>query len=79
MKWRLREGHGEAFYEIGVEDNGALKGLSEKEMQDSIATLTRMAVELGAAITIIRERRLDNGNVVAEIAVRKASTLLFHC
>lgn len=71
MKWRLREGQGEALYEMGVEDNGALKGLSKREMQDSVETLTRMAVELGAATTVIRERRLDNGRLVAEIAVRK--------
>ena len=28
MKWRLREGQGEAIYEIGVEDNGLMTGLS---------------------------------------------------
>ena len=27
MKWRLREGQGEAIYEIGVEDNGLMTGL----------------------------------------------------
>lgn len=43
MKWRLREGQGEAIYEIGVADNGFLKGLSDAEMDDSIATLKRMA------------------------------------
>ena len=26
MKWRLREGQGEAIYEIGVEDNGLMTG-----------------------------------------------------
>ena len=28
MKWRLREGQGEAIYEIGVEDNGLMTGNS---------------------------------------------------
>ena len=27
MKWRLREGQGEAIYEIGVEDNGLMTGM----------------------------------------------------
>lgn len=47
MKWRLQEGQGEAIYEIGVADNGFLKGLSDQEMIDSIATLKRMADRYG--------------------------------
>ena len=43
MKWRLREGQGEAIYAIGVADNGLLHGLSDTEMDDSIATLKKMA------------------------------------
>ena len=43
MKWRLREGQGEAIYEIGVEDNGLLVGLTEEEMEASLKTVQRMA------------------------------------
>ena len=43
MKWRLREGRGEAIYEIGVADNGLLLGLSENDLTSSLNTLKRMA------------------------------------
>lgn len=43
MKWRLQEGHGEAIYEIGVADSGALRGLSTGDMEDSLTTLKKMA------------------------------------
>ena len=43
MKWRLEEGEGEAIYEIGVEDNGLLVGLTEEELTASLDTLNRMA------------------------------------
>lgn len=43
MKWRLQEGKGEAVYQIGVEDNGLLVGLSEDDMKASLKTLHRMA------------------------------------
>ena len=43
MKWRLREGQGEAIYEIGVEDNGLLVGLTEEELQASLKTVQKMA------------------------------------
>ena len=39
MKWRLREGNGEALYEMGVEDNGIMTGLSEEDMDSSLDTL----------------------------------------
>lgn len=43
LKWRLQEGRGEAVYQIGVEDNGLLVGLSEGDMRASLKTLRRMA------------------------------------
>ncbi|XP_034233745.1 GTP-binding protein 2 [Thrips palmi] len=60
LKWRLREGQGEAIYEIGVEDNGVLAGLSSSEMTASLQTLRQMALSLGATTTILRERWLDD-------------------
>ncbi|KAL0269757.1 UNVERIFIED_CONTAM: hypothetical protein PYX00_007387 [Menopon gallinae] len=71
MKWRLREGQGEAIYEIGVEDDGALAGLQNGDLVASLQTLEQMAIKLGAACTTLRERVLDNGRKVAEVLVRK--------
>jgi GTPase len=36
LKWRLFEGSGEAFYEIGIEDNGTARGLSPADLDKSI-------------------------------------------
>lgn len=71
MKWRLREGNGEAIYEIGVEDSGILTGLTKRDMTASLQTLKQMALKLGATTTLLRERHLDNKKSVAEILVRK--------
>uniref|UniRef100_A0A4W5NWJ8 GTP binding protein 2b n=1 Tax=Hucho hucho TaxID=62062 RepID=A0A4W5NWJ8_9TELE len=59
LKWRLQEGWGEAVYQIGVEDNGLLVGLSEGDMRASLKTLRRMAEKVGADITLLREREVD--------------------
>lgn len=59
MKWRLAEGFGEAIYDIGVSDNGSLVGLNDTDLKDSLATLKRMAKELGADISVIREHIVD--------------------
>lgn len=79
MKWRIREGHGEAIYEIGVEDDGALAGLQINDMAASLQTLKEMAVKLGATCSVLRERTLDNGRQVAEVLVRKVNLYPYTC
>ncbi|XP_005099040.1 GTP-binding protein 2 [Aplysia californica] len=60
MKWRLEEGHGEAIYEIGVEDSGFLAGLSDEELDASLSTLRKMADRLGASLEILREKVIED-------------------
>ncbi|XP_016768848.1 GTP-binding protein 2 isoform X3 [Apis mellifera] len=62
MKWRLREGHGEAIYQIGVEDNGKLTGLTKEDMKASLKTLNDMAARLGATTRILRQRFANSKN-----------------
>ncbi|XP_053315592.1 GTP-binding protein 2 [Spea bombifrons] len=75
MKWRLQEGRGEAVYQIGVEDNGLLVGLSEEEMRASMLTLHRMAEKVGADLTVLREREVDydsgSPRKITEVLIRK--------
>uniref|UniRef100_A0A3B4GQA5 GTP-binding protein 2-like n=1 Tax=Pundamilia nyererei TaxID=303518 RepID=A0A3B4GQA5_9CICH len=72
LKWRLQEGRGEAVYQIGVEDNGLLVGLTEADMKASLNTLKKMAEKVGADITLLREREVDydsdrNTRKIAEV------------
>ncbi|XP_055956923.1 GTP-binding protein 2 [Patella vulgata] len=60
MKWRLEEGHGEAIYEIGVEDNGILAGLTDSDLDASLETLETMSSRLGASLTVLRERSIED-------------------
>ncbi|OTF76747.1 hypothetical protein BLA29_002797 [Euroglyphus maynei] len=60
MKWRLEEGDGEAIYEIGVEDNGGLKGLTEDEISSSLQTLHRMANKIHASVSITQEKLIES-------------------
>lgn len=71
LKWRLSEGHGEAFYEIGVEDNGYPSGLSKEELAISIATVERMARHIGAESFLVCEREGKVGKI-AEMMIRES-------
>ncbi|KAK3269437.1 hypothetical protein CYMTET_22120 [Cymbomonas tetramitiformis] len=70
MKYRLVEGQGEALYEIGVEDDGEVRGLSPEDLQKSLTTLSNMAKELKAVATTITERRGTLGTA-ATVLIRQ--------
>ncbi|KAJ6630176.1 hypothetical protein B0H10DRAFT_1985299 [Mycena sp. CBHHK59/15] len=55
MKWRLLEGGGQAYYELGVADSGMLVGLPRVELEQSLETLEMMAGEIGASVIVVKE------------------------
>ncbi|KDO28424.1 hypothetical protein SPRG_06661 [Saprolegnia parasitica CBS 223.65] len=67
MNWRLNEGHGEAFYEMGVSDGGRIVGMSPKDLEMSLATLYRMCQVLGAEMRLVT---LRDGNEPGRKAAR---------
>ncbi|KAH9426928.1 GTP binding protein [Dermatophagoides pteronyssinus] len=77
MKWRLEEGDGEAIYEIGVEDNGGLKGLTDDEISSSLQTLNLMANKINASVSITQEKLIEstrndnNPRKALEVLVKK--------
>lgn len=72
MKYRLTEGQGECFYEIGVNDNGVPFGLDQKEYDESIETVKKLAKGLSCEVEIICHRKLNNKNL-AELLIREVS------
>ncbi|KAG8000157.1 GTP-binding protein 2 [Nibea albiflora] len=62
-------------YQIGVEDNGMLVGLSEEDMRASLKTLHKLAEKIGADITVLREQEVDydsdEPHKIAEVLIRK--------
>lgn len=69
MKYRLAEGGGEAFYVIGVTDDGLVKGVSRKVLNESLKTLEEVASIIGAKIVVVRRRKIGE-RYVAEVLVR---------
>jgi hypothetical protein len=72
LKWRLLEGQGQAYYEIGVADSGLLIGLTKHNLEKSIETLEEMAGEIGASVIIVKEVEVPDALVkLAEEAIRQ--------
>lgn len=59
LKWRIREGHGEAILFLGVKDNGLFVGLTPEEIRLSLQTLERMSSKIGATLTVVKERIVE--------------------
>lgn len=55
LKWRLLEGGGQAYYELGVADSGVLVGLPRQQLEESLETLEMMAGEIGASVIVVKE------------------------
>lgn len=76
MKWRLREGQGEAIYEIGVDDDGSLTGIVQSEMDESLKCLHRIAENISASFSVLSQREVSTDKskekrYVTEVLVRK--------
>ena len=64
LRWRLHEGRsigasGQAIYELGVRDDGALVGLGEADLNESLETIERMAAALRAHVSVVRKIEID--------------------
>ncbi|RKP21507.1 P-loop containing nucleoside triphosphate hydrolase protein [Rozella allomycis CSF55] len=71
MNWRLT-GTGNAFYEIGVEDDGSCVGLSKEDLKVSLRTLGRVCKRVHATIVTVREIQIQkSNNYIAEVWIRQ--------
>ena len=70
MKWRLLEGGGQAIYELGVADSGALVGLRPGDLRATFDTLHAMAAEIGARVVISKEIEVTAVATAPELGFR---------
>ena len=70
MNYRLREGSGECYYEIGVEDNGNTLGISKQELEISLNVINTIANNLGCKTKIMKLIQGKEG-LIAEMYIKK--------
>ena len=70
MNYRLREGCGECYYEIGVEDNGNTLGISKQELEVSLSVINTIAINLGCQTKIMKLIQGKEG-LIAEMYIKK--------
>ena len=61
LKWRLLEGNGQAYYELGVADSGQLVGLPRVDLERTLETPigaewnTRVGVQRGTLPRVVKK------------------------
>ncbi|MFQ6123869.1 MAG: GTP-binding protein [Candidatus Heimdallarchaeota archaeon] len=70
LNYRLNEGDGEAFYELGVSDEGEPVGLPDWELTNSLHVLEQIAEHVGAKMSLIRTGKAKHGKL-AEVLLRR--------
>lgn len=72
MNYRLTEGHGTAYYMIGVQDDGHPTGLSDQELRDTVHTIQIMAMELRCQLFLVYLKKGSHGKI-ARIMLKRSS------
>ncbi len=70
MLYRLNEGHGEAYYVLGLSDEGEPIGLSDDALKRSLDNLDIVARRIGAITKVLRTEMGEKG-AIAEVYVRR--------
>ena len=60
MKFRLQEGNGECFYEIGLKDNGFPEGITEEEFNETHNNLIKISEQCNASVKLLHKKNYKN-------------------
>lgn len=79
MQFRLSEGHGECFYELGVADDGTARGLCDQDVEETIATLRMCADALdNVTVEMTSTRNGISGGTCVELRCRQEANPRLH-
>ena len=71
MRYRCNEGNGECIYNIGVEDNGNILGISDDEFNETIEILKSMAIKNNYSVNLLSKTDTKDEKKVYEVLVRE--------
>ena len=71
MRYRCLEGNGECVYNLGVEDNGIVVGLSEEEYQETIKNINIIAEKNNYSVTLLSSTEIEDDKNIYEVLIRE--------
>lgn len=71
MRYRCNEGDGECIYKLGVEDNGKIEGLTDKEYEETLDNIKKIANKNNYSVTLLSIQNTTNDKKVYEVLIRE--------
>jgi small GTP-binding protein len=71
MRYRCEEGNGEAIYNLGVEDDGTMTGITEEEFNESIINLNLIADKNNYSVSLLSSVPVENNKKIYEVLIRE--------
>jgi GTPase len=71
MRFRCEEGDGECIYNIGVEDDGIITGITLEEYNETLRVLNSMAEKNCYDVTLLASTLVDETKMMYEVLVRE--------
>lgn len=71
MRYRCNEGSGECFYNLGVEDDGTMTGLTAAEYESTIRCLTKAASINSYSISVLSSNHVETDRRIYELHIRE--------
>lgn len=71
MRNRCIEGNGEAFYEIGVEDDGKMTGITDDEYNETIKNINLIASKNNYVVNLLSSTIVDDNKKIYEVLIRE--------
>jgi GTPase len=71
MKYRCEEGGSECIYNIGVDDDGTMLGITEEEYEETINTLNIAAETNNYSVNLLTVIDIDDDKKVYEVLIRE--------
>lgn len=77
MRFRCNEGNGECIYNLGVEDNGIMTGITDEEYEETIQNLKTMATKNNYSVSLLSSELVKDNKRIYEILVREKNNNKF--
>jgi GTPase len=71
MRHRCIEGNGECFYELGVEDDGRLTGITDEEYNETIKNINLIAEKNNYSVSLLSKNPVENNKNIYEVLIRE--------
>lgn len=71
MAYRCNEGGSECIYNIGVEDNGTMAGITKEEYEETLKTLKCVADKNDYSVTLLTTIVIDKDKNIYEVLIRE--------